>query len=143
MFCHNHLWNTHGDNFNRLKNRLLPVFDQGFSGLLNYLADRSTLDETRVVMLTDVGRTPKINRAVGRDYYPSVYSVLLGGGGIRGGQVDGSSDSHGVLLATHPCGPAEIHATLFHVLRISSRETLHDLLGRPFPVRDGNRLPLF
>ena len=87
------MWDTHGDNFNRLKNRLLPVLDRATSALLQDLSDRGTLDETLVVLLTDFGRTPRINSAAGRDHYPSVYSVALAGGGIRGGQVYGSSDS--------------------------------------------------
>ncbi|HVW37398.1 MAG TPA: DUF1501 domain-containing protein, partial [Pirellulales bacterium] len=64
------MWDTHGDNFNRLKSRLLPVFDRGASALLEDLANRGTLDETLVVMLTDFGRTPRINGAAGRDHYP-------------------------------------------------------------------------
>ncbi|MBC8117937.1 MAG: DUF1501 domain-containing protein, partial [Candidatus Saccharimonas sp.] len=84
------MWDTHGDNFNRLKKNLLPVFDRATSALLQDLSDRGTLDETLVVVLTDFGRTPRINGAAGRDHYPSVYSIALAGGGIRGGQVYGS-----------------------------------------------------
>jgi Protein of unknown function (DUF1501) len=137
------MWDTHSDNFNRLKNRLLPVFDRGASALLNDLATRGTLDETLVVFLTDFGRTPKVNRAAGRDHYPSVYSVALAGGGIRGGQVYGSSDSNGAFPLTQPCGPADIHATIFHALGISPRAEIHDMLGRPFPLSDGEVLRLF
>lgn len=137
------MWDTHGDNFNRLRNRLLPVFDQGFSALLDDLANRNTLDQTLVVMLTDFGRTPKINQAAGRDHYPSVYSVVLAGGGIRGGQVYGSSDANGAFPETQACGPSDVHATIFRALGISPRATIHDQLGRPFPVSDGQALPLF
>ena len=136
------MWDTHSDNFNRLKNRLLPVFDRGVSALLQDLADRGTLDETLVVMLTDFGRTPRINGGAGRDHYPSVYSVVLAGGGIRGGQVYGSSDSNGAFPKDRPCGPPDIHATIFQQLGISPRAEIHDQLGRPFPVSDGNSLPL-
>jgi Protein of unknown function (DUF1501) len=137
------MWDTHADNFNRLKNRLLPVFDRGASALLADLDSRGTLDETLVVFLTDFGRTPKINRAAGRDHYPGVYSVALAGGGIRGGQVYGSSDSNGAFPRTQPCGPADMHATIFHALGISPRAEIHDVLGRPFPVSDGEVLRLF
>ena len=137
------MWDTHGDNFNRLKHRLLPVFDRGVSALLQDLADRGTLGETLVAIVTDFGRTPRINGAAGRDHYPNVYSVVLAGGGIRGGQVYGSSDALGAFPATDPCGPADLHATIFHALGISPRATIHDMLGRPFPVSDGNALPLF
>lgn len=136
------MWDTHGDNFNRLKNRLLPVFDRGASALLKDLADRGTLDETLVVMLTDFGRTPRINGGAGRDHYPSVYSVALAGGGIQGGQVYGSSDANGAFPRTQPCGPPDVHATIFQALGISPRAELRDMLGRPFPVSDGEVLPL-
>jgi uncharacterized protein (DUF1501 family) len=137
------MWDTHGDNFNRLKNRLLPVFDRGLAALLQDLANRGTLAETLVVFLTDFGRTPRINAGAGRDHYPNVYSVALAGGGIRGGQVYGSSDEQGAFPKTQPCGPPDIHATIFRALGISPRATIHDTLGRPFPVSDGEVLPLF
>lgn len=137
------MWDTHGDNFNRLKNRLLPVFDRGTSALLQDLAERGTLDETLVAVLTDFGRTPRINGSAGRDHYPSVFSVALAGGGIQGGQVYGSSDAQGAFPKTQACGPADLHATIFHALGISPRATIHDTLGRPFPVSDGEVLPLF
>lgn len=136
------MWDTHGDNFNRLKNRLLPVFDRGTSALLQDLADRGTLNDTLVVMLTDFGRTPRVNGSAGRDHYPSVYSVALAGGGIRGGQVYGSSDSNGAFPRTQPCGPPDIHATIFQALGISPRAEIRDMLGRPFPVSDGVVLPI-
>jgi len=137
------MWDTHSDNFNRLKNRLLPVFDRGVFALLQDLAARGTLDETLVAILTDFGRTPRINGGAGRDHYPSVYSVVLAGGGIQGGQVYGSSDNNGAFPRTQPCGPADVHATIFHALGISPRAQIHDMLGRPFPVSDGEVLRLF
>src|SRR5205823_1141528 len=137
------MWDTHADNFNRLKNRLLPVFDRGASALLEDLASRGTLDETLVVFLTDFGRTPRINAAAGRDHYPSVYSIALAGGGIRGGQVYGSSDRMGAFPQTQPTGPADLHATIFHALGISPQAHIIDLSGRPVPISDGQVLPLF
>jgi uncharacterized protein DUF1501 len=137
------MWDTHADNFNRLKNRLLPVFDRGLSALLNDLSDRGTLDETLIAVLTDFGRTPRVNGAAGRDHYPNVYSVALAGGGIRGGQVYGSSDSNGAFPKDNPCGPPDIHATIFHALGISPRAELRDMLNRPLPATDGRVLPLF
>ncbi|MBS0265925.1 MAG: DUF1501 domain-containing protein [Planctomycetes bacterium] len=136
------MWDTHADNFNRLKTRLLPVFDRCTSALLTDLAQRGTLDETLVVVLTDFGRTPQINGAAGRDHYPNVYSVVLAGGGIQGGQVYGSSDHRGALPRTRPCGPPDIHATIFQLLGISPRAELRDPLGRPLPVSDGTVLPI-
>ncbi len=136
------MWDTHSKNFDRLKNRLLPVYDRGAAALLTDLEDRGTLDDTLVVFLTDFGRTPRINGGAGRDHYPHAYSVVLAGGGIRGGQVYGSTDSNGAHPLTRPCGPGDLHATIFQALGISPRAELHDFLGRPFAVSDGNVLPL-
>lgn len=136
------MWDTHGDNFNRLKTKLLPVFDRGLSALLSDLHDRGTLDDTLVAVLTDFGRTPQVNRNAGRDHYPHAYSVALAGGGIQGGQVYGSSDAKGAFPKSSPCGPPDIHATMFHAMGISPRAEIRDMLGRPFPVSDGDVLPL-
>lgn len=137
------MWDTHRDNFNRLRRDLLPVFDQACSALLEDLSQRGTLDETLVLVTTDFGRTPRINGGAGRDHYPNVYSVALAGGGIRGGQVYGGSDRNGAFPRESPCGPHDIHATVFEALGVSPRATIHDPLGRPFPVSDGKVLPLF
>ena len=135
-------WDTHGNNFNRLKNDLLPPFDRAVSALLNDLSERGRLGETLVVMLTDFGRTPRINRGVGRDHYPDVYSIFLAGGGIRGGQVYGSSDRLGAFPRDLPTGPADVHATIFQALGIPLDAHLQDALGRAYPLTDGRPLPL-
>jgi hypothetical protein len=137
-------WDTHGNNFNRLKNDLLPPYDRGFAALLDDLADRGLLDQTLVVSLTDFGRTPKVNKGAGRDHYPNCFSVVYAGGGIKGGQVYGKSDKIGSAPLELPCGPADLHATIFHALGIDPESTIHDPLGRPVPITDGGRvLPLF
>ncbi len=135
-------WDTHGNNFNHLKNRLLPVFDHTASALLQDLSDRGTLDETLVVILTDFGRTPRINANAGRDHYPNVYSVAFAGGGIRGGQIYGSSDSNAAFPKSQPCAPPDIHATILHAMGIDPKAELRDMLNRPFPISDGQALPL-
>lgn len=136
------MWDTHVDHFNRLKKRLLPIFDQATSALIQDLFDRGTLDETLVVVLTDFGRTPQINPHAGRDHYPYVYSVAMAGGGIRGGQVYGSSDSKGAFPQSLPCTPPDVHATVLHCLGISPRAELRDILNRPHLICDGEMLPL-
>jgi uncharacterized protein (DUF1501 family) len=136
------MWDTHSDNFNRLKNRLLPVFDRATAALLEDLSDRGTLGETLVVVLTDFGRTPRINRGAGRDHYPDAYSIALAGGGIRGGQVYGSTDSKGEFPKTQPCTPPDVHATIFQALGISPKTEIRDMLNRPMPICDGEMLPL-
>lgn len=136
-------WDTHGNNFVRLKRDLLPPFDRAASALLSDLAARGRLDSTLVVILTEFGRTPRINGGAGRDHYPGCYSVALTGGGVRGGQVYGSSDRLGALPGDRPTGPNDIHATIFHALGIPPGAHLTDSLGRPFPLTDGRVLPLF
>ena len=136
-------WDTHGNNFNRLKRDLLPPLDQALSALLQDLTDRGRLEETLVVLMTEFGRTPRINGGAGRDHYPFVYSTVLAGGGIRGGQVYGSSDRLGALPRDNPCGPRDLHATIFAALGIPLDLPLEDSLGRHYPLTDGRPLPLF
>jgi hypothetical protein len=135
-------WDTHGDNFNRLKKTMLPTLDRAASGLIEDLAQRGQLDETLVVILTEFGRTPRVNRGAGRDHFPNCYSVVLAGGGIRGGQLYGRSDRLGAEPADRPCGPNDLHATIFHALGIPPESPISDPLGRAFPICDGQVLPL-
>ena len=135
-------WDTHADNFNRIKNTMLPAFDRPAAALLNDLDERGMLDETLVVFLTEFGRTPKINKNAGRDHYPSCYSVAFAGAGIQGGQVYGKSDKSGSEPAENACGPADLHATIFEAFGINHKTTITDRLGRPFPISDGEPLPL-
>ena len=135
-------WDTHADNFNRIKNTMLPAFDRPAAALLDDLDERGMLDETLVVFLTEFGRTPKINKNAGRDHYPSCYSVAFAGAGIQGGQVYGQSDKSGSEPAINACGPADLHATIFKAFGIDHKATITDRLGRPFPISDGEPLPL-
>jgi hypothetical protein len=135
-------WDTHSNNFNRLKNDLLPPLERASAALLDDLADRGLLDETLVVWLTEFGRTPRISGSAGRDHYPNCYSVVLAGGGIRGGQVYGCSDRHAAEPRDRPCGPNDLHATIFHALGIPLDSHLVDNLGRPFALTDGQPLAL-
>jgi hypothetical protein len=135
-------WDTHSDNFNRLKKALLPPLEQASSALLEDLAARGLLDQTLVVWLTEFGRTPKIS-GKGRDHYPFCYSVALAGGGVRGGQSYGSSDRIGAFPHDAPCEPNDLHATIFHALGIPLDSTLQDNQGRPLALTDGAPLPLF
>ena len=136
------MWDTHRDNFNRLKRDLLPVWDQGCNALLNDLEGRGMLEETLVVFLTEFGRTPKINGGAGRDHYPNVYSVALAGGGIKGGHIYGSSDTNGAYPRNNPATPGDLHATIFNALGIHHNSEIYDQLGRPLPICEGEPLPL-
>ena len=135
-------WDTHRGHFPKMKDRLLPVFDRSVSALLTDLEMRGMLEETLVVFLTDFGRTPKINNNGGRDHHPGVYSLALAGGGIRGGQVYGSSDSKGAEPGSYACTPADVHATVYQAMGIDPRAELYDQLDRPFQICDGQPLPL-
>lgn len=136
-------FDTHGDNFNRLKNRMLPPLDQASFALLEDLRQRGRLEDTLVCWLTEFGRTPKINSGAGRDHFPNCYSVVFAGGGIRGGQVYGKSDPMGFEPAEAGCTPEDLHATIFAAMGIDSRTTIHSLDGRPFPLSTGTSLGLF
>ena len=136
-------WDTHRDHFVKMRTRLLPVFDRAFSALLTDLDQRGLLDETLVAVITDFGRTPIINNNAGRDHHPAVYSQVLAGGGIRGGQVYGSSDRDGARPATGACSPSDFHATVYTALGIDPRTVLHDHERRPFIICEGAPLPLF
>lgn len=130
-------WDTHGNNFNDLKNTLLPPMDRGVSALLKDLDARGQLDETLVVWMGDMGRTPRVNKGAGRDHWSFCYSIVMAGGGIRGGQVYGSSDRGAAYPSTNPVGPQDIAATIFHCLGINPRAEMTDQQGRPLVVSNG------
>jgi hypothetical protein len=131
-------WDTHSANFRDLKDTLLPPTDWGLAALLEDLDCRGLLDETLVVWMGDMGRTPRINNSAGRDHWSFCYSVLMAGGGIRGGQVYGSSDRQAAYPSTNPVSPADIAATIYHCLGIDPRAQTADHQGRPLVVSAGN-----
>lgn len=131
-------WDTHEDNFNRLKTRLVPPMEQAFSALLDDLSERGLLETTLVIWLGDFGRTPAVNRMAGRDHWPQCYTAVLAGGGIRCGQVVGESDKIGAYPKDRPVTPADLHATVFSALGYDPHAiTYLSPEGRPFPISDG------
>ncbi|MFA6543635.1 MAG: DUF1501 domain-containing protein [Limisphaerales bacterium] len=131
-------WDTHKDNFATLKNRLVPPMEQAYAALLDDLEERGLLDTTIVVWMGEFGRTPKINADVGRDHWPGCYSVLLAGGGIRGGQLVGASDAIGAHPKDRPVSPADIHATVYAALGYDAQNMHYQASdGRPVPVCEG------
>ncbi len=130
----NATWDTHGQNFKKLKGELLPQLDAAVASLLQDLVDRRMLDRTLVVVMGEFGRTPKVNGAAGRDHWNFCYSLLLAGGGLKAGFVFGSSDKIGSRPASNPVTPAEIIATIYHCLGIPHTYELHDRLNRPFQL---------
>ena len=110
-------WDTHRNNFPMLAQWRCPVFDRSASALLEDLHARGLLDTTLVVMVGEFGRSPKIVKA-GRDHWPSCYSALLAGGGVRGGIAYGASDKHGGYVRDNPVRPEDFTATLLTALGI-------------------------
>ena len=133
-------WDTHQNIF-QLKERYptdrnahLPSLDRALSGLIQDLSDRRMLDETLVIVMGEFGRTPKINSQGGRDHWPNVFSVMLAGGGVHGGQVIGSSDSLGEFPKERPVTPSDLSATIYTLLGIDPSLELHTSDGRPVRV---------
>ncbi len=133
----NATWDTHGSNFTRLKETLLPQLDAGLGSLLHDLKERGMLEKTLVVCLGEFGRTPKINKAAGRDHWPGCYGLLLAGGGVRGGAVLGRSDEIGAFPAENPVTPQDIIATIYTLLGISPETEFRDRLDRPLKILNG------
>ncbi|HEY2154128.1 MAG TPA: DUF1501 domain-containing protein [Isosphaeraceae bacterium] len=138
-------WDTHGNNFGDLKGRLLPITDNAVPTLIEDLESRGLLDETLVVWMGEFGRSPKIGLSAnattpGRDHWPKCYTVLMAGGGIRGGAVHGSSDKMGAYPATDPARPDDVAATIFYALGIDPATEVIDTLGRPLPIAAGSAI---
>jgi uncharacterized protein (DUF1501 family) len=133
-------YDTHDGNFATLKTSLLPMFDPGISTLFRDLSDRGLLDSTLVVVTGEFGRTPRINKNAGRDHWGPAFTVLLGGGGIKGGRVVGASDARGERPATDPYGPEDLFHTMYTQLGIDPKAEFHAPDGRPFALVNNGKL---
>ena len=134
-------WDTHWDHYGRMKNELMPGFDMALAGLIEDLDQRGQLDDTLVMVLSEHGRTPRINnaRGGGRDHWSQAYTTLFAGGGVARGRVVGRTDRHGATVTERPVSPKDILATAYHLLGIDPHTLLTDRTGRPHPlVQDGN-----
>ncbi len=143
------VWDNHGGTpslggvtgYQMLKEKYcLPSLDQAYSALMEDLSARGLLDETLVVMLGEFGRTPKINKADGRDHWGACQSVVLAGGGIRGGQLYGSSDAHAAYPKSNPVAPEDVIATMYHALGIDHDRLIYDRERRPHKITEGRPL---
>jgi hypothetical protein len=130
-------YDSHRDHLNWARTELLPPTDSGLSALLEDLADRGLLDETLVILMGEFGRTPRFNSIGGRDHWPHCFSVLLAGGGVRGGLVHGASDRIGAYPTSCPVSPQDLTATLFHCLGVDPNTTIYDLQHRPITLVEG------
>lgn len=129
-------WDTHKDNYPRLK-KLLPPFDRGLAAFLNDLQTRGLLDSTLVVCLGEFGRTPKINKDAGRDHWPDCYSVVVAGGGIQNAQAYGKSNRTAAYPTDNDVAPWDLAATMYHLLGINPAGHVYDSQGRQFVVAPG------
>lgn len=128
-------WDTHSDGFNMLKNRLIPWADRPVAVFLDELQQRGLLDETLVVWMSEFGRSPTGQHS---GHWAAVNTIWFAGAGIAGGQAFGASDGVSAYPVEQPVSPADVSATIFHLLGIPIRTEIHDSIDRPFPVSSGN-----
>jgi arylsulfatase A-like enzyme len=131
------VWDTHENNFRHLRQRLMPPTDQAFAALLEDLGQRGLLEDTLVLCWGEFGRSPRVNKQGGREHWPQVQSVVLAGAGVRGGSVYGASDRDGGFPADKPVTPADLAATVLHLLGVPAEMELRDRTGRPLPACTG------
>jgi hypothetical protein len=131
------VWDTHGNNFPHLKDRLVPPTDQALSALLQDLDERGMLDDTLFICMGEFGRTPKINGAAGRDHWPHAQSILLAGAGIRGGSVCGATDRIAAYPEEDPVSPQDLAATVLHLLGVPRDLEIRDRTDRPYRACEG------
>jgi uncharacterized protein (DUF1501 family) len=143
----NESWDTHGNAFPHLKEKLFPPTDRALSALLDDLNDRQLLDSTLIVMAGEFGRTPKISllpqyyKSPGRDHWGAVQTVFFAGGGIVGGRVLGASDKNGAYPADNPQKPENMAATIYRALGLPETVAWNDSLNRPHHVYHGEPMP--
>jgi uncharacterized protein (DUF1501 family) len=132
-------WDTHQDNFDNVK-RLSGTVDPGLGTLVEDLKERGLLEKTLVVCLGEFGRTPRINANKGRDHWPRSFSVLLAGGGVKGGQVIGSTSADGTSIKERPVGVADLFVSFCEALKIDPRKENLSTEGRPLKIVDGGKV---
>jgi uncharacterized protein (DUF1501 family) len=134
-------WDTHQQNFDQVK-RLCGVLDPAWATLLTDLKERGLLDTTLVVWMGEFGRTPKINPEAGRDHFPNAWSTVLGGGGIKGGQVVGKTSPDGMTVAERPVTVPDFVATVCKALGVDPRKQNMSNVGRPIRLADPAGKPI-
>ncbi len=136
-------WDTHAGNFRTLRQQLLPNLDQVLAALVSDLGERGLLERTVVYCAGEFGRTPLINGNAGRDHWSRSMSVLIAGGGVRGGSVYGRTNANGTAPEDDPCSPADISATIMNSLGIEPTREVHTTTGRPITLfREGKVIEL-
>ena len=130
-------WDLHNNVFQTLSTQRLPVLDKGIAALTRDLESRGMLDDTCIVVMGEFGRTPRINQNVGRDHWASSWSLLVGGGGLKGGQAVGSTDDDGVRITSQSYLPGDLWATVAHALRVPLDTVHRSKNGRPMRIANG------
>jgi uncharacterized protein (DUF1501 family) len=134
-------WDTHQNNFNGVK-QLCGVLDPAWSTLMDDLGERGRLDGTLLVCMGEFGRTPKINKQNGRDHFPDAWSVVLAGGGIRGGQAYGRTGKDGMKVEERPVGVPDLLATVCAALGIDHEKQNPSNVGRPIRIVEKGARPI-
>lgn len=133
-------WDVHFNCFPSLKTDLIPYADRAFSALITDLERRGMLETTLVVMMGEMGRTPRVNAQAGRDHWSMAQSICFAGAGIKPGQVLGATDKQAAYPTTEPIGVSDVLKTIFHQLGIDTTKEYYTPLGRPVPIVDGGKL---
>lgn len=133
-------WDTHSKHFATMKRSLCPTLDRAVTALVDDLDQRGLLDTTLVWVNSEFGRTPRINSAAGRDHWPWVYSLCLAGAGLRPGAVHGASDALAAYPTNNPHDPADLVATVYHLLGVPHDTEIKDAFGRPYPLMTGSKI---
>jgi hypothetical protein len=131
-------WDTHGQNFNALATRQLPPLDKAMGTLVKDLSDRGLWRNTVVFWAGEFGRTPRINANAGRDHWSRCWSVVVGGGALRGGLAYGSTDQDGMAVQDNPVRVGDVFASIYRALGIDPSTQIRDAIGRPFAIAGGN-----
>jgi uncharacterized protein (DUF1501 family) len=133
-------WDVHFNCFPSLEGDLIPPADKAFAALVNDLEARGMLDSTLVVMMGEMGRTPRVNAQAGRDHWSMAQCILFAGGGTRPGQIIGATDKQAAAPTRDPISVADLLHTVCSLLGIDSHKTYDDPLGRPVPLVDGGKM---
>ena len=133
-------WDTHGRHFSQMKQWLCPTFDRAFATLVEDLHERGLLEQTLVLATAEFGRTPRVNRAAGRDHWPWVYSIALAGAGLAAGVAYGASDKQAAYPTARPHDPRDLAATVYHLLGVPATTTLYDPTHRPHALLIGQKI---
>jgi uncharacterized protein (DUF1501 family) len=136
-------WDNHNNIFSTIRNGNGPRLDKGFGNLVKELNDIGLWKDTVVLWMGEFGRTPKINQNGGRDHWARCWSVVLGGGSIKGGQAYGSTSKDGLDIKDKPCSIGDIYATVYKALGMDLSAQIRDNIGRPMAIAEGKPLDIF